>query len=304
MLIKDFSFEPILIDSRFFRKGILLAIRNQNNEVATAEISPLPGHSHETLDDALEQLQSLKRRILTTWWTNQALPYLETWDLYPSVHFGVKSALLDLLDPVENAPKSPMYALLLGTPDEIIQRSKDAKEEGFKEAKVKLGHFSPEIAKDVVDQLSEDFKLRLDLNRRWTLDESISLCRHYPQDHFNYLEEPCSNPEDLHHFPYPFALDETLTDHYDLAPFLQLDQLKALIIKPTLLSPIDPFLNLGKQVVITSSFEGPLGITQLKRLILRLGLQNTLHGLDTLRYMDEEVDHGRMSNRLLEKASS
>ena len=99
MLIQDFTFKPILIDSRYFRKGILLNVRNQNNEEAQAEISPLPGHSRESLEDALEQLANIKRRVHTTWWTKDALPHLESWRLFPSVHFGLKSALLDLIDP-------------------------------------------------------------------------------------------------------------------------------------------------------------------------------------------------------------
>ena len=52
MIIKDCIFETILIDSRCFRKGILLHLTNQEGKSTTTEISPLPGFSKETLEEA------------------------------------------------------------------------------------------------------------------------------------------------------------------------------------------------------------------------------------------------------------
>ena len=192
-----------------------------------------------------------------------------------------------MIDPIEHTPPCPTYALLFGNDEEILLRASEIKKEGFTKAKVKLGHFTPAGAKKVIDSLGTDFEFRLDLNRQWTLDESLAFCSQYPKNHFNYIEEPCANPEELHQFPYPFALDETLREPYDLKPFLSLEMLRALIVKPTLDTPIERFFNLGKEVVITSSFEGPVGIHQIQRLIARLPLnKNTHHGLDTLRYLE------------------
>ena len=302
MLIKEFTIEPFLIDSICLRKGILLTVKNQNNEVAKAEISPLPGYSIETLDDAMNVLRTCERKVLTTWWSIEALTFLDSWQLPPSVFFGLKSALLDLLDPIKCDPPCKTYALLFGGQDEILIKAQEAKAEGFQSAKVKLGHFSINDAKSLIDSLSSLFTLRLDFNRQWSLDKAIEFCSHYPQEHFEYIEEPCSNPEELHFFPYPFALDETLQRPHDLEPYLSLKMLKALIIKPTLIYPFDHLLKLGKNVVFTSSFEGKVGIGQIKRMINRLGMGDTAHGLDTLRYMETDPYDENMPGCVLEKA--
>ena len=284
VLIQKCHFKPILINNKSLRKGILLTLTNQEGKTARSEISPLPGYSQETVEEALKQLESLKRRILTTWWTKQAISYLENLVLYPSVYFGIEAALLDLLDPLPKDLPCAQYALLLGSPDEIMKRAEKAAQEGFREAKIKLVHLSLDTAHQVADNLKEQFHLRLDLNRKWREKQPLAFCSKYSQDQFEYIEEPIPNPEKLIHFPYPFALDETLRETRNLSPFLELKALKALIIKPTLIYPILSFLTLGKKVVFTSSFEGPVGITQIQRLIGRLKLGSTHHGLDTLRY--------------------
>lgn len=290
MILKSCKFSPFLIDSRCLRKGILLHLTHQDGRVATAEISPLPGYSAETLDQAMQQLQQITKKLLTTWWTKQALHYLGGMGLFPSVYFGVESALLDLLEPLEEDPVCLKYALLFGSPDEILQRADEVYAEGYRRAKIKLGHFSPESALQLIKKLGGRFFLRLDLNRKWKMEESIAFCSHFPQDHFEYLEEPSSSPKELPHFPYAYALDETLRDHPNLKPFLASKHLKALIVKPTMTYPFTHLLHLGPPVVLTSSFESPIGISQIEKLIHRQGLASAYHGLDTLRYFETNND--------------
>lgn len=304
MIIQECSFEPILLDSRCFRKGICLQLTTKEGKKAYAEISPLPGHNKETLDDAYGQLQLVKRRLLTTWWSKQALHYLGNWGLYPSVHFGLESALRDLIDPIDISPDCKSYALLLGSPDEVVQHGEEAIREGIHEAKIKLGHYSVDMAKEVINTLQGRLKLRLDLNRKWTLEESLSLCESYAPNEFTYIEEPCRNPEDLAKFPYPFAIDETLRDPKLPTKLLKNPNLNALIVKPTLTYPVAPLLKLGHTVILTSSFEGATGLNQIRRLITRLGLTDTTHGLDTLRYFEQSEDFNEVSNCYLEKATS
>ncbi|NGX47056.1 MAG: o-succinylbenzoate synthase [Chlamydiae bacterium] len=299
MIIKDCIFETILIDSRCFRKGILLHLTNQEGKSTTTEISPLPGFSKETLEEALQQLKKIKQRLVTTWWTKSALHYLSNLGLYPSVYFAVETALLDLLTPLETPIPCQKYALLFGSPSEIFEYAKEISSEDFKHAKIKLGHFTPETAHQIVAKLSDQFRLRIDLNRKWDFEETMRFCAHYPKDFFEYIEEPSTNIEDLFHFPYPYALDETLREIKDLTPYLQSKNLKAFILKPTMTYPITPYLNLGPEIVLTSSFESPIGIAQIERLIQRCGLEETKHGLDTLRYFEYET----MSDCTLEKTS-
>ncbi len=302
MIIKSCKFHSILIDSRCFRKGILLQLTTHEGKTATTEISPLPGFSVETLDQAYDQLQKLTKRLLTTWWTKPALHYLETLNLYPSVYFGVESALLDLLDPIEEQIHCPKYALLCGSYEEILLRAEEVYKEGLRKAKIKLGHFTLDTARQLIDALENRFKLRLDLNRKWNIEDTLRFCQSFPKDTFEYIEEPARDPNELLDFSYPFALDETLREKRDLSPFLSAPSLKALILKPTLIYPLTPFLSLGPNIVLTSSFESGVGIGQIERLAFRLQLLNTEHGLDTLRYF--ENTHESLSHCLLETTAT
>lgn len=290
MIIKHCNFEPFLIDSRCFRKGLLVHLSTHDGRTAVAEVSPLPGFSLETLGEALEQLKHVKEKLLTTWWTEQTISLLSALHLYPSVYFALDSALRDLLDPIAEPIECQKYALLFGNPEEVSLLAREISSERIEHAKIKMGHFTPEIAHQVIKQLDDQFTLRIDLNRKWTLQESMDFCKHYPDDYFYYIEEPCRQTKDLIQFKYPFALDETLRDCNLQADYMQSKFLKALIVKPTMIYPVSPFLNLGPELILTSSFESSIGIGQIKRLIHRLGLTDTRHGLDTLRYFENADD--------------
>jgi len=303
MIIQKCTFTPILIDSRFLRKGILIKLTDDQGKTASAEVSPLPGNSSETIEDALMQLRLLERQITTTWWTKQTLEALKNLSLYPSVHFGVESALLDLLDPIEEASSTLKYALLLGSPSEIEARADEVYSQGFRQAKVKLGHLSLEDAIQIVEKLTKRFHLRIDLNQKWPLGQTLALCKQIPGSELEYIEEPAKDPKELLDFPFPFALDETLRQGVPLAPFLKLKALKALIVKPTLLYPFTPLLSLGKRIVLTSSFEGTIGIRQIERLSRRHHLHFTYHGLDSLRYFETPADYEPVPHYALETAT-
>lgn len=230
-----------------------------------AEISPLPGHSKETLQEAEAQIQQIQKRKLLS-------------HLYPSVYFGLESALLS-----SNNPSCKEYSLLQGDEEAVLSLADQLEKEGVKEIKLKCGHLTPHTLHRLIEKLHPRFRIRLDFNRKWNLKEALSFFSCYPHNHFVYAEEPLSDPNQLVHFPYPFALDETLREGRSLAPLLALPNCKAVILKPTLMYPLPPFP--GKQVILTSSYDGPLGIAQIRRLIHRLQLHQFHHGLDTLRYL-------------------
>lgn len=304
MMIKTCRCQPFLVDSRMLRKGILLQLTNEEGNTGVAEISPLPGHSKETFEEALAQIDSLKKTILSTDWTKERVAALQSLPLYPSVLFGLESGLLDLLDPIPENISCLQYALMLGSPSEILSRAEEIYEEGYRQAKVKLGHLTPKTAHHIIDTIQDKFRLRIDLNCKWSLQDSLSFFAAYPDNHFEYIEEPVSRPEDLIHFPYPFALDETLRKNIPLTPFLQMKACTTLILKPTLLYPLSSFLHLGKKIVLTSSFEGPVGNKKIKQLAIRLGIQSTHHGLDTLRYFEKGPDYDLLPYCGMEKAAT
>lgn len=243
----------------YARPSLILRLGN-----ACGEIAPLPGHSKESLEEAEEQLRKHLQSPLPS--------------LFPSVQFGLQSALMDLKDPLPPV-NCPTHAFFTGTSAAILSRAEVMYERGFRIAKLKLSDKSEKEAHELIGALKDRFFLRLDFNRKLTLDEALRFFSKYDKNTFDYIEEPLKNVEELIHFPFPFALDETLREPFD--PSL-LSHCAALILKPTLLGNIEPFLRMHKRCVLSPCFEGPIGVGQIAKLAKRYNLLNETHGLDTL----------------------
>jgi O-succinylbenzoate synthase len=230
------------------REGLLL---NYND--GWGEIAPLPGFSKESFQDALDE-------------TIELLPNLPAANpKLPSVRFGVSSALKPF-------PSKPIHLPLCAlTP-----------REGFTTLKLKLGSLSLERAIDLVKK-HLNFRLRLDFNRMWTLDQALEFASHFKKTDFEYLEEPVNSFKDLVRFSeiteFPIGVDESLlTDPWQTVP-----SLKAAIVKPTLLGEIPPIPK-GIDLILSSSMESGIGLIS----IARLATNNLAIGLDTYPFLKED----------------
>ncbi len=233
---------------RSLRQGLIL----QWNE-GWGEIAPLPGVSQESLEEALEEVLAL-------------LPNLETASpRLPSVRFGLACASYPF---VKTPLKVPLC--LLNEP-----RS------GFSTLKLKLGHLSVKDAIERVKQYKEKFRLRLDCNRAWTLEEALFFARHFSPSDFEYLEEPIARYEDLVLFSkitqFPIALDESSLRE-------EIPTLAALVIKPTVKGLPLPISKVP--IVLSSSYETSLGLLQIARQSLPTAPPI---GLDTFRFFEEDI---------------
>lgn len=214
------------------REGLILQYKD-----GLGEIAPLPGWSREALSEALSETLSLL----------SDLPHAKA--QLASVQFGISCALR----PFSLAPlRVPLCALHTPRP-------------GCSSLKLKLGSLSPESAIQLVRPYLGRYRLRLDVNRAWTLDQALQFASAFSPDDFDYLEEPVSSFSDLIQFSrlthFPIAVDESLQD----SPFLEVPTLKAAIVKPTLLGKIPP-LPPSLPLILSSSYESSLGILQIARL--------------------------------------
>jgi len=232
------------------RKGLLLEW-----EGGWGEIAPLPGFSNETLEEA-------KRELLS------CLPNLaDASPKCPSVRFGVASAARPLsLEPLD----IPLALLNDYRPD-------------FPVLKLKLGHLSVDEAVSHVRKHLGKVRLRLDCNRKWSLEQALSFAAHFSQDDFEYLEEPVDTFQSLLRFSeltrFPVAVDESFTRY----PSEEIKTLRALVVKPTMIGhlPSAPF-----PLVLSSSFESSLGLLQIGRLYQPA---SPPPGLDTFRFFEEDL---------------
>lgn len=233
------------------------------------EIAPLPGFSRESFEEAKAEILSL-------------LPYLATAkSKLPSVQFGIACAA----KPFPMTPiKIPLSAL--------------GPRAGFSTAKLKLGSLSLSDAIRLTKEYVSHYKLRIDCNRAWTLEQALEFASHFSPASFEYLEEPLQSFSDLVRFSektrFPIAADESLRDG---SPWRLIPTLKAAVVKPTLMGAIPP-LPPHLQLILSSSIESGLGLLHIARLAtssLPIGLDTAQFFTDNLLTAQVQTENGLFS---------
>lgn len=250
-----------------------------------AEISPLPGFSKETLHDCMEELRGEKAPSSST-------------------RFA-----LSCLNLPRKPVSVPVCGLLTGSVDEILAKAE--KRCSCTHVKVKIGHLPLKTAIELTEHLlTFPFRLRIDINRKYSALDAITFGKRFAKDSFDYIEEPmplftqCS--EFFLQTHQPFAFDESLREK-PLDALLQTKGLKQLVIKPTLQGSaeelqqiIDSARKAGIECTLSSSFESSLGLTHIAQLNEAFHLPSP-PGLDTLPEIDTispsaTIEEGKFSH--------
>jgi len=274
------------------RDGLFVHLRQGERE-GWGEVSPLPGFSLESLDDAQAALLAWVRE-----WReggNPALPDL------PSAAFGISCALAELDDSLPLEANYRAAPLCTGDPDDLFAQLSAMP--GEKVAKIKVGLYEAVRDGMVANLLLEaipDLRLRLDANRAWTPLKAQQFAKYVNPAYRNriaFLEEPCKTRDDSRVFAretgIAIAWDESLREP-DFA-FVAEPGVSAVVIKPTLTGSLQKVREqveaahaLGQTAVISSSIESSLGLTQLARVAAWL-TPDTIPGLDTLSLMQSQL---------------
>jgi len=274
------------------RDGLFVHLQ-QGEKRGWGEISPLPGFSLESLDDAQAALLSWVNA-----WREGASPALPE---VPSAAFGISCALAELDGTLPDAADYRAAPLCSGDPDELFAALSAMP--GEKVAKVKVGLYEAVRDGMVVNLLLEaipDLRLRLDANRAWTPLKAQQFAKYVNpayRDRIAFMEEPCKTRDDSRAFAQEtgiaIAWDESLREA-DFQ-FLAEPGVSAVVIKPTLTGSLEKVRKqvaaahaLGLTAVISSSIESSLGLTQLARIAAWLTPQ-TIPGLDTLNLMQAQL---------------
>ena len=274
------------------RDGLFVHLQ-QGEKQGWGEVSPLPGFSLESLDDA----ESALLNWVNAWreGASGALPEV------PSAAFGISCALAELDGTLPQAADYRAAPLCSGDPDELFVVL--AAMPGEKVAKVKVGLYEAVRDGMVVNLLLEaipDLRLRLDANRAWTPLKAQQFAKYVNpayRERIAFMEEPCKTRDDSRAFAretgIAIAWDESLRE-VDFE-FIAEPGVSAVVIKPTLTGSLDKVREqvaaahaLGLTAVISSSIESSLGLTQLARIAAWL-TPNTIPGLDTLNLMQAQL---------------
>lgn len=275
------------------REGLLVQLIEGARE-GWGEISPLPGFSVESLDQAQQALLAW----LDLWQGGEQCPPLPP---EPAVAFGLSCAQLELEGGLAPCPHPRTVPLCNGDPDALILTL--AAMPSPRVAKVKVGEYEAVRDGMMVNLLLEavaGLRLRLDANRRWNALKAEQFAKYVRPEwrsRIDFIEEPCQTPALSLAFSretgIAIAWDESLREpDFVIRPEAGL---RAIIIKPTLTGSIQRVIHqveaaqrAGLMAVISCSLESSFGLTLLARLAAWL-TPGTPPGLDTLNLMDAQI---------------
>lgn len=269
------------------RQGFIIQLE-RSGKMGFGEIAPLPTFSAETLEMAEQQLKR---------WCQSPTQNME--DLYPSVAFGLSCALAELEGNLDE--EGAFESALLCDGNMATFKAKLA-QTGSSLAKIKIG-FDAKQEGLLANRLLTEFpqlQLRLDANRAWQLDQAVEFAQQIAKplrSRIQFIEEPCQIPSLSRQFAQltgiAIAWDETVRE----ADFCVKKEpyLSAIVIKPTLVGALAKCIDFiqqahqqGLQVVISSSIESSLGLSQLAR-IAKQYTPESVAGLDTLHLMKVQL---------------
>lgn len=275
------------------REGLILELKDINNEQYYSEIAPLPGFSQESLCEIkteIIQLLSTNLRQLTAYKSDFKSVQFALDSLFPYQHEKTQQTLNNM----DNIP------LLQGDHQAIIQQYKNLDYPNLIKLKVARNTVENDIL--VFQQLCQVnplIKIRCDANQAWNEQQASLFFSSIETQRLDYIEEPCCdhqvNLQLAEKHQIYLALDETLqqTDFQ----YLHHPCIKAFIIKPSLVGSkqvIDKYITLAKQYYIlvsfSSSFESVVGLQQITNLanhyLAEPDSQSLVIslGIDTLKY--------------------
>jgi O-succinylbenzoate synthase len=260
------------------REGLLIHTRDSQRNERWGEVAPLAGRSAETLEAALKQL----------------LDYFsgkEIKQLFPSVQCGLENLFL----PAFSQVNAQLYALLSGSPQEVLRQADTAAELGYSTVKVKISSFPLNTSREIINALQKRFFLRVDCNSAFSFEEAHSLFSPFAPNTFDYIEDPTYEMNRLPEFPHPFALDETVSQYRRL-PLESYLKLYGFVLKPSILGGkkgCTPYVDFAKKhhlkVVFSPAFESGVGLVQILSLAKHFDLLAHPLGLDTYRFLKHDL---------------
>ncbi len=315
--------DKVTIESR---QGFIIILRSKDDEriCGIGECAPLSGLHEESLEDCKKAWEAARKVLV---FSDFSSPEFAD-GLPPSLAFAIDQALLTLrlkADPlvlkrefgVSGEEFSvPVNGLLIPSEHSFENTEMEAITEstlksGVRAVKVKVGRFprNKEIA--LVKRLAEKgIFIRLDGNRlldaedlrHWSNNLKAELSAGWieyfeePLSQRNYLSEQFKIYEDS---PMPIALDESLKqisfsrESLDIEAFPR--TVCALVIKPTALGSLYKtrqlmrFCEMKKlKAVLSSTFDSGWTVAFLA-LLAQQGFSETAMGLDTYRYLEEDL---------------
>ena len=291
------------------RRGCILALHDKSGHTGFGDIAPFEGLSAETLHQARIQLERIvphlaDLEIHQVMDIEKALPD----GLYPSVLFGLQSALLDLWARSHKMRIAELFQAkpighvrinaLIADRQTAHEQAQEILAKGYNAVKIKVGrNLFAEI--DMLCELEKIFAdkiaVRLDANRAWDFETAVYFSKRIQSCKFEYFEEPLKNSRHLGHFyrvaGVHTALDESLKWFAADPP----SGVAAFIIKPGVDGGVFDVIGLIKQArkksikpVISNPFLSAIGLNMALNIAAAFVLPDEAMGLGALDFLEAD----------------
>lgn len=281
------------------RKVWFVKATNASGDAGLGEVAPIHRLSPEELDDIEPQLKKLASKLKKADAPVKEADALrlameEVADDFPSIRFGLETALLDLVNHGSKSffgsdpdhIKIPVNGLIwMGDKSFMKVQIKEKLDQGYKCIKLKVGALDFRTEVKIIQSLraiSKDLIIRLDANGAFTTNEVLFKLRELAKYRIHSIEQPIlpGQPEVMgivcQKSEIPIALDEELIGiNKEAEKVGLLQELKPhyLVLKPTLhggITSVREWIDLagmhGIEWWITSYLESNLGLNAIAQL--------------------------------------
>jgi len=278
-------------------RKIWLVRLSDGEKEGVGECAPLPDLSCDARSDYAEVLEKMCKEFCQTGEINY-----ERWRDYPSMLFGLETALLSLrshLSPLTSHHSPllfdtafsrgevgiPINGLVwMGSYEEMLKRMEEKLEKGFRCVKLKIGAIDFDQELDLIKRIRERFsfhevELRLDANGAFPYEEALYKLEILSQYAIHSIEQPIRQgqwaymAELCRESPLPIALDEELIGVNDpemKRHMLNIIKPRYIILKPSLHGGmmgcrewIETARDMGIGSWITSALESNIGLNAI-----------------------------------------
>ena len=302
-----------------------IVITDQENpkHFGVGECAPLPALSCDDVPEYLDVLTKTSRRLEENMKTNleNALTSLEELEAYPSIRFGVETALAHYQarslqfwhTPFSKGKEGiPINGLIwMGNFDEMYQRIEEKMQQGFRCIKMKIGAIDFEKELELLAHIrkhftSEQIELRVDANGAFSPTDALDKLKQLSEYQLHSIEQPIrasqwqEMAELCKNTPLPIALDEELigiNNRQQKIELLDTIQPQYIILKPSLHGGIggsEEWIELAAERGIgswvTSALESNIGLNAIAQWTATL-MPTLPQGLGTGMLFTDNIDY-------------
>ena len=302
-----------------------IVITDQENpkHFGVGECAPLPALSCDDVPEYLDVLTKTSRRLEENMKTNfeNALTSLEELEAYPSIRFGVETALAQYQarslqfwhTPFSKGKEGiPINGLIwMGNFDEMYQRIEEKMQQGFRCIKLKIGAIDFEKELELLAHIrkhftSEQIELRVDANGAFSPTDALDKLKRLSEYQLHSIEQPIragqwqEMAELCKNTPLPIALDEELigiNNRQQKIELLDTIQPQYIILKPSLHGGIggsEEWIELAAErgigSWITSALESNIGLNAIAQWTATL-MPTLPQGLGTGMLFTDNIDY-------------